>query len=220
MRTKAYLLIALLSLGCFTLVWCDKNNDSKEEMTWIANPASVYCEEQGGTLSIESDEEWNQFGLCMFEDGSYCEERSYYRDECQPGELMYNIVPGDVIPEINESENNNFAVDYGMSENYSLDELASAVETIMDTVNNEWGVKVNMKEIKYLWDEKADSELNYCKELNSAIDECVVFSSDFYIPEQDAVMAWAFEPDTTLTNYQWYLGRATGEEWNILTMGY
>jgi hypothetical protein len=56
--------------------------------------------------------------------------------------------------------------------------------------------------------------------LDSTVEECVVFESEFYIPQQDAQMAWAFEPDTTLTGYQWYLWRTKGGEWKILTAGY
>ena len=33
-------------------------------------------------------------------------------------------------------------------------------------------------------------------------------------------MAWAFEPDTILTWYQWYLGRSKGWDWQYLTAGY
>jgi hypothetical protein len=33
-------------------------------------------------------------------------------------------------------------------------------------------------------------------------------------------MAWAFEPDTTLTWYQWYLGRIKWNGWKILTSGF
>jgi hypothetical protein len=81
-------------------------------------------------------------------------------------------------------------------------------------------VKVENVKITYMWDEKASSELKYCQELDATVEECAVFESEFYIPEQDAQMAWAFEPDKTLTGYQWYLGRIKGGEWKILTMGY
>jgi hypothetical protein len=73
-------------------------------------------------------------------------------------------------------------------------------------------------------DEKSTSELEYCKTFEErewlTVDECVVFESEFFIPEQDSQMAWAFEPNKTLTGYQWYLGRTKGWEWKILTMGY
>lgn len=49
----------------------------------LANPASVYCEEQGGTLLIQS-EAGGETGYCVFPDGSQCEEWAYYRGECTP----------------------------------------------------------------------------------------------------------------------------------------
>ncbi len=223
MKIKTLWFFAVLALGSLILMGCNKTNSPTEnpnENIGIANPASVYCEEQWGILSIERDEEWNEFGLCMFSDGSYCEEWSFFRNECLPWEIIYNTASSDIIPEINESEENNFAVDYWTSDIYSLEELSSAVETIMDTVKNEWNVKVDMKEIRYSWDEKSISESDYCKSLNAEVEECAVFTSDFYIPEQDAIMAWAFEPDTTLRDYSWYLGKNAAWEWEILSNGF
>jgi putative hemolysin len=51
----------------------------------LANPASVFCEENGGTLEIREEAE-GQVGVCVFPDGSECEEWAYYRGECAPGE--------------------------------------------------------------------------------------------------------------------------------------
>lgn len=50
----------------------------------LPNPASVYCEENGGTLDIREGE-GGQIGICVFPDGSECEEWAYFRKECQPG---------------------------------------------------------------------------------------------------------------------------------------
>ena len=52
----------------------------------LANPASVHCIEQGGSLEIRKDESGGEFGVCIFEDGSECEEWAYFRGECEPGE--------------------------------------------------------------------------------------------------------------------------------------
>lgn len=52
----------------------------------MANPASVFCEENGGTLEIRTDEAGGQLGFCLFEDDSECEEWAFYRGECQAGE--------------------------------------------------------------------------------------------------------------------------------------
>ena len=54
--------------------------------TQIANPASVYCEEQGGKLEIRTDADGGQYGVCIFEDGSECEEWAFFRGECKPAE--------------------------------------------------------------------------------------------------------------------------------------
>jgi putative hemolysin len=51
--------------------------------TGIANPASVFCEEQGGTVDIRNDaESEGQIGICVLPDGSECEEWAYFRGEC------------------------------------------------------------------------------------------------------------------------------------------
>lgn len=50
----------------------------------IANPASVYCGTQGGTLEIRTDAEGGQIGYCVFEDGSECEEWALWRGDCAP----------------------------------------------------------------------------------------------------------------------------------------
>lgn len=44
----------------------------------IANPASVYCEEQGGTVDIV-DESDGQVGYCVLPDGTRIEEWEYFR---------------------------------------------------------------------------------------------------------------------------------------------
>ena len=52
----------------------------------IPNPASVYCTDNGGTLEIRTAEDGGQSGVCLFPDGSECEEWAYFRGECVPGD--------------------------------------------------------------------------------------------------------------------------------------
>ena len=210
MKTKTFWLVALLAAGVLTLAGCGNNQptvENPDENAEIANPASVYCEENGWTLVLEEGA-W----LCMFADGSYCEEWAYQRWECQPGDMMYNVVPEEeFIDDVEQKADWN-----GTSEIYSDEDLQAAVDKIV----NYFDIKVEMQEIFYQWDEESANQLDYCKELNPEVDECVFFKTNFFIPEQDAVMAWAFEPNTTLTDYEWYLGRTAGGEWNVLTAGY
>ena len=55
-------------------------------LTQLANPASVFCEEQGGKLEIRTGEDGGQDGFCVFEDGSECEQWAFFRGECKPGQ--------------------------------------------------------------------------------------------------------------------------------------
>jgi len=202
MKKTTLWIVALLAVA--TLAGCNKApvetpvenpvENPVEENVQIANPASVYCEENGGTLNLE---EW----LCMFEDGSYCEEWSYYNNECQPGEIIYNTVEEPVAAL------------------YTAEDLSAAIDTINNVVSNEWQVKVENFEATYAGDETSASNLEYCQSLNSEVEECAVFTSSFHIPEQDVEMAGAFEPNKDMEWRSWYLGRTAGGEWTVLTNG-
>jgi putative hemolysin len=52
----------------------------------LPNPASVYCEEQGGRLEFRTATDGGQRGVCLFADGSECDEWAFYRGECGPEE--------------------------------------------------------------------------------------------------------------------------------------
>ena len=51
----------------------------------IPNPASVYCTQQGYKLEIRTAADGSQSGVCVFPDGSTCDEWAYFRRECGPG---------------------------------------------------------------------------------------------------------------------------------------
>jgi len=59
----------------------DENNDG----TGLANPASIYCEQQGGRLEIRNDASGGQYGVCVMPDGTQCDEWEFYRTQvCSP----------------------------------------------------------------------------------------------------------------------------------------
>ena len=177
----------------------EEASQSTGTVVGIANPASVYCEQQGGTLSIVEDAEGNQTGMCKLADGTEVEEWEYYR--------------------ANHKEEIE-AASWDVVSLYTEEDLKAAEDVINNEGFGKMTVKVENVKLKYMGDEKSNSELNYCQELDATVEECVVFESEFYIPQQDAQMAWAFEPDTTLTWYQWYLGRTKWYGWKILTTGF
>ena len=72
------LVLVILISGCAQKTVEEKTG----EKTQMANPASVYCEEQGNKLEIRTGEDGSQTGYCIFKEGTECEEWAYFRGEC------------------------------------------------------------------------------------------------------------------------------------------
>lgn len=81
---KIYLTILLLLSACTAL----QSQETIEPETTdtpqanIANPASVYCEQNGNIHEIVTAVDGSQLGICIFPDGSTCDEWAYFRGEC------------------------------------------------------------------------------------------------------------------------------------------
>lgn len=74
-------IILLSSAACIS-----DTQEPEEPGSGLPNPASVYCEQNGGKLEIREDSEGGQYGVCIFPDGSECDEWAYFRGECAPGQ--------------------------------------------------------------------------------------------------------------------------------------
>jgi len=69
----------LIILAVIGLVFIIKTPQiPKTPKTQIPNPAAVYCVEQGYKYEIRTNPEGSQYGVCIFPDGSECEEWSYF----------------------------------------------------------------------------------------------------------------------------------------------
>ncbi len=83
------IVLAALGVGAFTILDSRKAEapkvvqEIKEEKTQIANPASVYCQENGGKSEIRNNPDGSQTGYCLFENGNECEEWAFMRGECK-----------------------------------------------------------------------------------------------------------------------------------------
>jgi putative hemolysin len=88
MKNQMLLLGCVLILSVMTLNACCLPEDAGG--AGRANPASVYCEEQGYTLEIRTDKDGGQYGVCVFPDGTECDEWAFFRGECgsQQGEAQ------------------------------------------------------------------------------------------------------------------------------------
>lgn len=79
MKIRSTLLVIL-----FLLILSACNSPISDTKNDIANPASVYCNEQGYKLDIRNNSDGSQYGVCVFNDTSECDEWKYYRGECKP----------------------------------------------------------------------------------------------------------------------------------------
>ncbi len=85
-RHRDHRLTVLLAVPILALAACGDDDDPAPDGTTpgtdvgLANPASVYCVEQGGTVEIV-DEDGGQVGYCNLPDGTRVEEWEYFRAE-------------------------------------------------------------------------------------------------------------------------------------------
>ena len=93
MNAKIKNISIALALGLFVLFACSPRTPqpvtatATRDTTTLANPASAYCEGQGFKLETRTAQDGSQYGVCMFEDDTECEEWAYYRAECKPGDM-------------------------------------------------------------------------------------------------------------------------------------
>ena len=86
----------------------------------MANPASVSCDQAGGTVDIKKDATGNEYGMCTFTNGTSCEEWGLFRGEgCKPGltatptdegKRMFTVTEADNGKTENVTRNTRFAV--------------------------------------------------------------------------------------------------------------
>jgi len=79
-------LLTSLLLVCSTfLASCASKQVVSTPDTDLPNPASAYCEQQGNRLVLMTAADGSQRGVCIFSDGSSCDEWAFFRGECAPG---------------------------------------------------------------------------------------------------------------------------------------
>jgi putative hemolysin len=59
----------------------------------MPNPASAYCQERGFKSEIRTAADGSQSGVCVFPDGTECDEWAFFRGECGPGSASATAEP-------------------------------------------------------------------------------------------------------------------------------
>ncbi len=84
MKKLIILVILLMALSACTEIRNHPLESSETEIPQVGmpNPASVFCEQHGNKLEIQTASDGSQNGICIFPDGSTCDEWAYFRGEC------------------------------------------------------------------------------------------------------------------------------------------
>lgn len=83
-RIVAFAMVLVALTACTTFKIQVSQTAGTDMPPSIPNPASVYCEQNGNTLEIRTADDGSQSGVCIFPDGSTCDEWAYHRGECGP----------------------------------------------------------------------------------------------------------------------------------------
>lgn len=110
------------------------------------------------------------------------------------------------------------------SDLYTEDDINAAIETTLIEFLTWKGCELNS--LHYAGDESVTEEnLKWINEISGSnvekYDEVIELLMDFHTStEEEDLEGTAWEPDKEYTQYQWWLGRADGGEWEIVTNGY
>ena len=82
-RSSLRRVLAPFALATLVLAACGDDDDSDDDgdtNVELANPASVFCVEQGGTSEIRDTAD-GQVGICILPDGTEVDEWEYYNEQ-------------------------------------------------------------------------------------------------------------------------------------------
>ncbi len=110
------------------------------------------------------------------------------------------------------------SIDYGTSGIYTRDDMDAAITAVKAAFADFKGCELHA--VRY-----ADDSCNSAENLvwmnslgkHAPYAQCICFRSDFHSPK-NASGSWT--PDTEYTNWEWWLARTDGGEWEVLTYGY
>ena len=89
MEKRSWILISIVIAAIIIFAIFIQNKVYSPKQSELPNPASRYCIDQGGYLSIITLKDGSQQGVCVFKDDSSCEEWAFYRGECTPKDIDY-----------------------------------------------------------------------------------------------------------------------------------
>lgn len=124
----------------------------------------------------------------------------------------------DIFKQMDEGNSGEAKIDYGASETYAQADMDAAIALIKAEIATWDGVALHS--VRYAGDEANSDEnlawLNGLKEDENYI-QCIEFLTDIHSPVKGG---GAWMPDREYTDWQWWLARAEGGDWQIVSWGY
>ena len=124
----------------------------------------------------------------------------------------------EAAPAGSEAEEAAQIVDYGTSELFTTEDMDGAIALITDQIGKWEGVELTG--LRYAGDEcNTKKNLDWLNSLdeNAKYTQVAELLSDFHSPVEGG---GAWEPDTEMKDYQWWLAREEGKGWQLVTFGY
>lgn len=82
-KTVIVLVLGLALSACAAPV-TQPTPDAATPQAGLPNPATVYCTQGGNSHTIQTAADGSQSGMCVFPDGSVCDEWAYFKGTCGP----------------------------------------------------------------------------------------------------------------------------------------
>ncbi|MGY1489340.1 putative hemolysin [Methylobacillus pratensis] len=71
--------VTVFLMTCSVMAGCSSGSGQKPAKLDMANPASVYCVNQGGKIEFQKDASGGTIGMCHLPDGTVVEEWELFR---------------------------------------------------------------------------------------------------------------------------------------------
>lgn len=117
-----------------------------------------------------------------------------------------------------DSKTTDVTVEYGSSDIYSQEDMVAAVSAIKSEFESWKGCELHA--IRYASDDCNTAEnIEWMNQLADGKNytQCIEFLSDFHSPKEGG---GPWDSDSEYTNWQWWLARSDGGNWELLTWGY
>ena len=113
-------------------------------------------------------------------------------------------------------------IDYGTSELYTKEDMDEAIKLIQEEFSKWEGCELHS--IAYTSDAECNEDnIAWMNQLEAEGDaketftQCIQFKSNFHSPKEGG---GAWNPDQEYTDWDWWLARADGGKWKLMTWGY